>query len=66
MTDTFRRVPYAPDPNAGPYHAADAHAKTHGSKHPAKFAWWFVDNHVGKLTVPQAWDRAPDVVKATT
>lgn len=65
MTHTFRQVPFALDPNAAPYHAADAHAQTHGSKHSAKFAWWFVDNHVGRLTVPQAWDLAPDEVKAT-
>jgi hypothetical protein len=64
MTGTFRRVPYAPDPNATPYHAAHAHADTHGSKHPAKFAWWYVDNYAGQLTVPDAWERAPDEVKA--
>lgn len=35
MTKTFRRVPFAPDPIAEPYHAADAHAQTNGSKHSA-------------------------------
>ncbi|MFV8050378.1 hypothetical protein [Mycobacterium sp. 48b] len=65
MTDSFRRVPYAPDPNAEPYHAAHSHAQSKGSNHPAKFAWWYVDNYAGKLNVPDAWQRAAEEVKAT-
>jgi hypothetical protein len=65
MTDTFRRVPYLPDPIAAPYHGAHDHALMKGAKTPAKFAWWYVDNFVGKLTVPEAWERAPQEVKAS-
>ena len=63
---TFRRVPYTPDPNAAPYHAAHAHAVTKSAKDPAKFAWWYVDNCVGQLAVPDAWASAPHEVKETT
>jgi hypothetical protein len=65
MTDTYRRVPYAPDQNAEPYHAAHAHALTKGAKSPAKFAWRYVDNCVGQMTIADAWDSAPEDVKAS-
>jgi hypothetical protein len=61
----FRRVPYAPDPNAAPYHKADGYAAKKRAKHPAKFAWWYVDNCADTMTVPDAWASAPDDVKET-
>lgn len=61
---TFRRVPYAPDPNAAAYHEAHGYAVKKTAKDPAKFAWWYVDSGGGQ-TVPDAWTSAPDAVKVT-
>jgi hypothetical protein len=61
---SYRRVPYEPDPNARPYHDAHGYAVLKGSKDPAKFAWWYVDNCIGKIDMPEAWEAAPDDVKA--
>jgi hypothetical protein len=63
---TFRRVPYEPDPNAAPYHAAHAYTLTKSANDPAKFAWWYVDNCIGQMTLPDAWTSAPDDVNGTT
>lgn len=65
MTDIFRRVPYAPDPTAAPYHSAHDYALMKSAKTPAKFACWYVDNFARKLTVPEAWEGAPQEVKAS-
>jgi hypothetical protein len=59
-----RRVPYEPDPTAEPYHAAHGYAVLKGSKDPARFAWWYVDNCIGKMTVQEAWKIAPEDMKA--
>ncbi len=55
MTDTFRRVPYPPDPNA----------LTKSAKHPAKFSWWYVDSCIGKMTVAEAGEAAPPDLKGS-
>ncbi|MCU1698971.1 MAG: hypothetical protein JWR34_5034 [Mycobacterium sp.] len=65
MIGSFCRVPYAPDLKAAPYHGAHDHAQSKGAKTPAKFACWYVDNYAGQLTVPVAWERAPEDVKAS-
>lgn len=65
MTNTFRPVPYHPNPNAEPYHRAQGYAQMKGAKDPAKFAWWYVDNnYADKLSVPEAWKGAPDWMKS--
>lgn len=63
MPSLFRRVPYEPDPTAGPYHAAHHYASDNSAKYPARFACWYVDNDMGGMTVAEAWERAPEDVK---
>jgi hypothetical protein len=60
MTVAFRRVPYAPEPEAPYYHEAfnTARKKTDDEATRIKFAWWFVDNCARWMTAAAAWRSA--------
>jgi hypothetical protein len=57
---TFRRVPYAPEPEAPYYHDALATATMKSNDEATRigFAWWFVDNCAGRMTPAEAWKSA--------
>jgi hypothetical protein len=62
---SFRRVPYEPDLTARPYHEARGYVLTQGATESvaAKFAWSYVDHHIGRMTVPDAWKSADDAMQ---
>jgi hypothetical protein len=58
VTDTFRRVPCAPDPRALYYWEADAYASTKTSDEAIRihFAWYAVDHGAEFMSVGDAWN----------
>ncbi len=58
MTDSFRRVPYAPDPRASYYWDADVYASTKTGDEDIRlhFAWYAVDHCAEHMSAADAWN----------
>jgi hypothetical protein len=63
---TFRRVPGADEPGGREYNAAYYYAlmKTQNEGTAVKFAQWYMEHCVGRMTPKEGWWQAPDWMAA--